>query len=123
MRNFASFRLIVAAALAYTFALIAFPTPTAAQRASRERTIYVSAVDSAGEPVTGLHADAFIVREDGVRREVLRVTRATEPIDIAVLVDNSAAVNDEIIFFREGLKNFVAKMAPCNNVALIALAD
>jgi len=85
--------------------------------------MFVSAVDSKGEPVTGLGPDAFIVREDGVRREVLRVSRATEPIDIALLVDNSAAVDGEITFVREGLSKFVAKMAPGNNVALIALAE
>ncbi|HLG58964.1 MAG TPA: VWA domain-containing protein [Vicinamibacterales bacterium] len=98
-------------------------TPHAAQAGGRERAMFVSAVDSKGEPVTGLGPDAFIVREDGVRREVLRVSRATEPIDIALLVDNSAAVDGEITFVREGLSKFVAKMAPGNNVALIALAE
>ena len=64
--------------------------------ASRERTLFVSAVDAKGEPVEGLGPDAFVVREDGRRREVLRVSRATEPIDLALLVDNSQAVTDEI---------------------------
>jgi len=90
---------------------------------SRERSLFVSAVDSSGEPVDGLGPDAFVVREDGVRREVLRVSRATDPIDVAILVDNSQAASDEITFFREGLSKFVAKMAPGNHVALIALAD
>ena len=89
----------------------------------RERALFVSAVDKDGEPVMGLGPDAFVVREDGVRREVLRVSRATEPIDIAVLVDNSTAASDEITFFREGLAKFVTTMAPGNNVAVIALAD
>jgi VWFA-related protein len=83
----------------------------------------VSAVDSSGEPVEGLGPDAFVIREDGARREVLRVSRAVEPIDIALLVDNSAAISDEVTFFRDGLTKFVAKMAPGNNIALIALAD
>lgn len=97
---------------------------SASQRpVSRERSLFVSAVDSSGEPVDGLGPDAFVVREDGVRREVLRVSRATEPIDVAILVDNSQAASDEITFFREGLSKFVAKMAPGNHVALIALAD
>ena len=76
-----------------------------------------------GEPVSGLGPDAFIVREDGARREVLRVSRATEPIDIALLVDNSTAASHEITFLREALSKFVATMAPGNNVAVIALAD
>lgn len=54
---------------------------------------------------------------------MLRVSRATEPIDIAILVDNSAAASDDITFLRSALSKFVAKMAPGNQVALIALAD
>src|SRR5918993_308280 len=97
------------------------PFPLAAQ--ARERTLFVSAVDQNGEPVEGLGPDAFIVRENGQRREVLRVSRATEPIDIALLVDNSQAASDEITFIREALSKFVAMMAPNNRIAIVALAD
>jgi hypothetical protein len=48
----------------------------------------------------GLGPEAFDVREDGVQREILRVSRAIEPIDIALLVDNSTAASDEIVFLR-----------------------
>jgi len=98
-------------------------TPLHAQRASREQTLYVSAVNDKGEPVDGLGPDAFLIREDGVRREVLRVSRAIEPIDIALLVDNSAAAEEEITFMRDGVSRFDALMAPNNQIALIALAD
>ena len=98
------------------------PTAVGAQNA-RERTLFVSAVDGKGEPVEGLGPDAFVIRENGQRREVLRVSRASEPIDIALLVDNSAAAADEIIFFREALAAFVARMAADNRIAIIALAD
>jgi VWFA-related protein len=111
--------------LACATALAGFGIQTSAQqdRGSRERALFVSAVDKDGEPVSGLGPDAFIVREDGVRREVLRVSRATEPIDIALLVDNSAAADDSILQMRDALKRFVAKMAAGNNIAIVALAD
>jgi len=64
-----------------------------------------------------------VVKEDGVRREVLRVAPATEPMDIAILVDNSTAATDEITFFRSSLSKFVQTMAPGNKVAVITLAD
>lgn len=89
----------------------------------RERTLFVSAVDDKGEPVEGLGPEAFVVRENNQRREVLRVSRATEPIDIALLVDNSQAADQEITFIRDALSKFVATMAPDNRIALIALAD
>ena len=84
-------------------------------------------VSRLGRRLTGsarsIYSDAFQIREDGVRREVVRVSRATEPIDIAILVDNSAAARDDVTFLRNGLSNFVAKIAPGNHVAVIALAD
>ena len=94
-----------------------------AQLPSRERTLFVSAVDTDGKPVPGLGPEAFDVREDGVRREVLRVSRATEPIDIALLVDNSTAASEEIVFLRNGLSSFVKKMSAGNHIAVITLAD
>lgn len=102
-------------------ALIALTAAAGAQ--GRERTLFVSAVDEKGEPVEGLGPEAFIVREDNQRREILRVSRATEPIDIALLVDNSAAANDEILFIREALTKFIAAMVENNRIAIIALAD
>ena len=111
-------RPILILALVCATALTGFGIRTSAQnRETRERALFVSAVDKDGEPVSGLGPDAFIVREDGARREVLRVSRATEPIDIALLVDNSTAASHEITFFREALSKFVAKMAPGNNIA------
>ena len=120
-----STRPILILALACAGALLGSRTATLAEQANgpRERTLFVSAVDKDGEPVSGLGPDAFVVREDGVRREVLRVSRATEPIDIALLVDNSTAASDDITFLREALSKFVAKMAPGNNIAFITIAD
>jgi VWFA-related protein len=90
---------------------------------ARERTLFVSAMDKDGKPIEGLGPDAFVVREDGNRREVLRVSRATEPIDVALLVDNSTAASEEIVFFRQALSAFVARMAPRGQVAVVTLAD
>jgi VWFA-related protein len=124
MPRFSWLRFAVALVLLLAFAATILPSrPRAAQADSRERTLFVSALDESGEPVAGLGPDAFVVREDGARREVLRVSRATEPIDIALLVDNSSAAADEIIFIREALAKFVATMAPSNQLAIVALAD
>jgi VWFA-related protein len=92
-------------------------------QAPRERAMFVSAVDEKGEPVQGLGPRDFIVREDGAEREVLRVSRATEPIDIAILVDDSGASEQLIPRVREGLRPFIAKMSMGNQIALIGLAD
>jgi len=95
----------------------------AAQAGARERAIYTSVVDKNGEPVAGLGPNDFIVREDGVRREVLRVTPATEPMAIALLADNSLAATDAIRDIRDALTAFVAAMHKEHEIALIGLAD
>ena len=94
-----------------------------AQAGSRERSIFISAVDGRGEPVEGLGPTDFIITEDGRRREVLRVSRAVEPMDIAVLVDNSAAADRAVLSLRDGLKAFIGALAGDNQIALIGLAD
>jgi Ca-activated chloride channel homolog len=120
-------RLILAVlipAAAGMLAAASFSSPDlAAQAAPRERTIYVSAVDDKGEPVEGLGPTDFIIREDGQRREVLRVSRAADPIDVALLIDTSAAAASAVSSIRDGVRGFVAAMAPANQIAIIGLAD
>jgi hypothetical protein len=119
-----SLGLRLALVLSFLAAFLTFSrAPVRAQNAAREQTLFVSAVNDKGEPVDGLGADAFVIREDGIRREVLRASRAIEPIDIALLIDNSAAAEEEITFIRDGVSRFDALMAANNQIALIALAD
>ncbi len=124
MRAAFSFRLSLISAFAGALALAAGSAPGIhAQAGARERTLFVSAVDAKGEPVESLGPSDFVVTEDGRRREVLRVSRAIEPMDIALLADNSAAASSAIPSLRDGLRAFVAAMAGDNQMALIALAD
>ena len=98
-------------------------TRVAAQAGAREGTLFVSAVNDKGETVEGLGPEAFVVREDGRRREILRVSRATEPLDVALIVDNSQSSADEITFIREGVSKFIATMGAEHRIALIGLAE
>jgi VWFA-related protein len=124
MRRTISVRLALIPAVAAVFAFAAgVPPGIHAQAGARERTLFVSAVDSSGEPVNGLDPEDFVITEDGRRREILRVSRATEPMDIALLADNSAAASDAIGPLRSGLKDFVDAMAGDHQIALVALAD
>lgn len=117
-----SFRATLAA-IAVSLIVASTTTWMSAQADNRERTLFVSAVDDKGEPVEGLGPDAFIIREDGQRREVLRVSKATEPIDLALLADNSQAASQHLTFIREGLSSFVAAMGGQHRMALIGLAE
>jgi VWFA-related protein len=94
-----------------------------AQPGAGDRALFVSAVDKQGVPVPDLGPDAFIVKEDGARREILRVQRATEPIGISVLLDNSQAANDAVTYMRRELPAFIKALTPANQISLVSLAD
>lgn len=116
------FRAVVARALAGGIALVALAAILQAQ--ARERTLYVSVFDTATRaPVKDLGPDAFVVREDGVRREVLRVSPATSPMLVAVVYDNSAPATDTISDLRRALQAFVKAMDGVGPIALISVAD
>lgn len=90
---------------------------------AEQRSLYVSVVDADGRPVSGLGPSDFIVREDGVAREVLRVGAATEPMDIAVLVDTSQAAEPFIRDLRQAVEALVAGVGERHNVALIGFGE
>ena len=98
--------------------------PTDAQAAStNQQTWYISAVDRNGHPVEGLGPEAFVITENGVRREVLTVARADEPIDITLLIDNSTAAADAITYMRKAIPTFVTALTPANRIALVGISD
>jgi len=109
-------------------ALLALSAPPLVAQAI-QRSMYVSVLNEEGAPVPDLGTSDFIIREDNVAREVLSVAPAIEPMQIAVLVDNSVAAADYIVDIRRALNDFVTTMTTPsegtgrNQMALIALAD
>jgi len=100
--------------------------PAAAGQAgtARQRSLYVSVVDKDGKPVPDVKPDDLVVREDGVAREVLRVEPAAEPMQLALLVDNSASATDAIQYLRQSLSTFVDTVtAKGHKVSLVTLAN
>jgi len=91
--------------------------------------MYVSVVNDAGAPVENLGPSDFVVREDNVAREVLRVAPADDPMQIEILVDNSQAARDYIRDMRAALPPFVDALTEPNDsgrrneVGIVALAE
>ena len=112
---------LVVAALAVTW-----PGRLSAQAA--RKAMYVSVVNEAGAPVMDLGTEDFIIREDNVAREVLHVEPALDPMQIAILVDNSTAARNNISHMRTALPSFVGALTDGlegqkNQVSIIAIGE
>jgi hypothetical protein len=91
---------------------------------ANERVAYVNAFDEKTRaPVTGLGVRDFVVREDGVAREVLSVAAATSPMAVAILVDNSQAATNSIADIRRALQSFVKALDGIGPMSIIGVAD
>ena len=101
-------------------AACALPSVAAAQ--SRQTGVYVSVVDSKGDPATGLTADQFRVREDGTAREVLKAGPATEPLTVALLIDDSQAANQATQMIREAVDTFIASL-PGSEISIVTFGE
>lgn len=111
--------LIVATALASS----ALVQMVGAQGQARQRTLFVSATAEDGRPLETLAPEDLVIREDGVAREVLKVTRSAQPVDITVLVDNSVASTRALQDMRLGLEKFVSAFAGPHPITLMTVAD
>jgi hypothetical protein len=90
-----------------------------------QRSMYVSVLDAAGVPVADVAPSDLVVREDNTPREVLRVAPADDPMQIAVLVDNSQAARNYISDIRSGLEAFVTDMTngTKHEMSIVALGE
>ena len=94
------------------------------QREVRERHIAAAVTDKNDTAIAGLTAADFVVREDGLAREIIRVTPAAPPTHIAILVDDGhypalAQITNDL---RDGLVAFLHKVQAGNpEVALYTL--
>lgn len=102
----------------------ALPGLTPALRAQAdEHIIYASVVDGRGNPVTGLTERDFIVREDGQAREIVRVVKDDDNLQIALLVDNSVEMRNRLAMLRRALAAFVDRLRPNVQLSIITLAE
>jgi VWFA-related protein len=55
----------------------------------RPRRVFISALDGNGAPVANLTAADVLVKENGKVRDIIRLAPATQPMQIAILVDDN----------------------------------
>ena len=107
--------------LALVALVLLTPARTTAQ--SVERDIFVTVVDKSNTPVPNLGPADFAIKEDGRVREVLRVRHATDPIDLAILVDTSAAAAQQTNDLRQALEAFVGRMREHAHISIVEFGE
>jgi hypothetical protein len=103
-------RVLIAALLGFCETLTAAPRPDVV------RTVYFSAVDANGAPVTDLTAADLTVKEGGKERPVAAVQPATAPVDVFLLIDDGG-----LGAFRSGVAQFLQRMIGRGQFAISVL--
>ncbi|HET9373252.1 MAG TPA: hypothetical protein VFO19_23475 [Vicinamibacterales bacterium] len=75
-------------------------------------TAYVAVADSRLEPVRGLTAADFVIRVDGLDREVVDVRPASDPVSIGLLFDTVSSDLQDLRGTVTGLAEALAKTSP-----------
>lgn len=108
-------------ALAGLTSVTGLPAPSLADADGLEptvRTVYVTVTDRNGMPVPDLTAADFAVKEGGKEREIAKVMPATARLRLALMVEERLLGDGGV---RNGLFEFVKRMQPLSETALIAI--
>jgi hypothetical protein len=112
--------------------LAALVTGTGARLSAQQalqRRMHVTVVDQSEHTVPGLGPRDFVVHEDKATREVLRVEPAVDPVQLALLVDDTPAAGQYLRDLRTATAAFIKGLtseAPPggkNSVAILTLSS
>jgi Mg-chelatase subunit ChlD len=92
-------------------------------RAQTAHRLFVRVVDGAAQPIAGLTSADFAVIEGGVQREITRVSPATAPMRVVLLVDNSEPMRSSVEDVRKSVQAFVDGIGPQHEIGLITIGD
>ena len=80
----------------------------------------VAVTNSAGVPLRGLKASNFVVYEDGKPQEIVDFSTASEPFEVALVLDTSGSTRNDLQLIQRAAADFIASLRPGDRVALIA---
>ncbi len=80
----------------------------------------IAVTNSAGVPLRGLKASNFVVFEDGKPQEIVDFSTASEPFEVALVLDTSGSTRNDLQLIQRAAADFIASLRPGDRVALIA---
>jgi Ca-activated chloride channel homolog len=81
--------------------------------------LQVSVVDGQGRFVPDLRLDDFAVYEEGQRQAVMLFASASAPLDLMLLMDTSASMNDRLGFVKNAAVSLVHALKPGDRGAVV----
>jgi len=74
----------------------------------------------AGRPVANLHAENFVVYENGSKQQIVNFGTTDAPFEIALLLDTSGSTRAEVALIRRAANAFINALREGDRVAIIA---
>ena len=114
------FAALVTALVVVSFASVTWVAAVCSQELGR---IYVAVTDEDGLPVTDLGPEEFRVAEEGGDAEIVSAEIGTEPMKIALLVDNGRRISrgQAINPLREAVTGFIEAIPPEHQIGLFTI--
>jgi len=103
-------------------AIAAACVATAAVYAQAPLTLYVSATDASGKPVTDLKAEEITMTENGNAGKVTAAEKFSLPVKLTIGIDNGPDSGRALSVFRTGLTDLVNTLPTDVEVTLITMA-
>ena len=119
----ARLRPLTGALLVPALIVVGAPWSTSRGAFAQNQVLFVSIVDSNGEPVTDLEPDDLQVRWDNEICETLDLEPINWPVRVTVFVDNGDGSQNALQHMREGLKLFVDAIPEEVEVALLTIGS
>jgi len=82
-------------------------------------SLNVTVTNGGGRYVTDMNQGEFEVYEDGVKQDVMLFSRTSLPLEISLLVDTSASMNDKMSTVKTAASGFVARLRPEDRAQII----
>jgi VWFA-related protein len=83
----------------------------------------VTVRDRSGRLVSNLTRKDFRVLEDGIEQPLSHLSLRQVPVDVALMVDASSSVADNLEDFRNAAEGFASHLAPDDRISLIQFDD